>query len=26
VHEWHGIEAFPFLEHWIGPGDAVGSR
>ncbi len=26
IHEWHGVEAFGFLEHWIGPGDAVGSR
>ena len=22
VHEWHGVEAYPFLERWIGPGDA----
>jgi dienelactone hydrolase len=21
VHEWHGVEAFPFFERWIGPGD-----
>ncbi|HTZ10158.1 MAG TPA: alpha/beta fold hydrolase [Acidimicrobiales bacterium] len=21
VHEWHGAEAYPFLERWIGPGD-----
>jgi dienelactone hydrolase len=26
IHEWHGVEAFGFLEQWIGPGDAVGSR
>jgi dienelactone hydrolase len=26
IHEWHGVEAFSFLDHWIGPGDAVGSR
>ena len=26
IHEWHGVEAFAFLEQWIGPGDAVGSR
>ena len=26
IHEWHGVEAFPFLERWIGPGDPVGSR
>ncbi len=26
IHEWHGVEAFRFLDHWIGPGDAVGSR
>jgi dienelactone hydrolase len=26
IHEWHGVEAFGFLEHWIGPGHAVGSR
>jgi dienelactone hydrolase len=18
-HEWHGVEAYPFLEHWLGP-------
>jgi dienelactone hydrolase len=21
VHQWHGDEAYPFLERWIGPGD-----
>jgi len=21
VHEWHGVEAYPFLERWIGAGD-----
>ena len=26
IHQWHGVEAYPFLERWIGPGDAVGSR
>jgi hypothetical protein len=26
VHEWHGTEAFPFLDRWIGPGDAAESR
>jgi len=26
VHEWHGVEAFPFLERWIGPGDPVEGR
>ncbi|HXQ90254.1 MAG TPA: alpha/beta hydrolase family protein [Acidimicrobiales bacterium] len=26
VHEWHGVEAFAFLERWIGPGDAAVSR
>ena len=26
IHEWHGTEAFPFLEHWIGPGDPVDER
>ncbi|HVA02530.1 MAG TPA: alpha/beta hydrolase family protein [Acidimicrobiales bacterium] len=26
IHEFHGVEAFDFLDHWIGPGDAVGSR
>jgi len=23
VHEWHGVEAFAFLEQWIGPGDTA---
>jgi dienelactone hydrolase len=23
VHEWHGVEAFSFLERWIGPGDTA---
>jgi dienelactone hydrolase len=22
-HEWHGVEAFPFLARWIGPGDTA---
>jgi dienelactone hydrolase len=26
IHEWHGVEAYPFLERWIGPGDPVESR
>ncbi len=26
VHEWHGVEAFQFLERWIGPGDPVEGR
>jgi len=26
VHEWHGVEAFPFLERWIGPGQPGGYR
>jgi dienelactone hydrolase len=25
-HEWHGVEAYPFLERWLGPGAATGSR
>jgi dienelactone hydrolase len=25
-HEWHGAEAYPFLERWIGPGDAAERR
>ena len=24
IHEFHGVEAFGFLDHWMGPGDAVG--
>ncbi len=23
VHEWHGVEAFPFFEQWLGPGDTA---
>ena len=23
-HQWHGVEAYPFFERWIGPGDPAG--
>jgi hypothetical protein len=26
IPEWHGVEAFKFLEQWIGPGAAVERR
>jgi dienelactone hydrolase len=26
IHEWHGVEAYRFLERWIGPGDPAESR
>jgi dienelactone hydrolase len=26
VHEWHGVEAFGFLEQWIGPGATLERR
>ncbi len=26
IHEWHGVEAYRFLDRWIGPGDPAESR